>query len=85
MLSSLSKLHINSVLPSYTLLIVISTITTFDKKKFIHIILQNTLPIRMIIVAQPLDERIIEQSSQHQELPFLREVSCYGYTIVKQE
>ncbi|CAO3688025.1 unnamed protein product [Rhizopus stolonifer] len=65
-------------------LIVINTITTFEETKFNQIIQQstniferyNTLPICVIIVAQQLDEKIIEQSSQHQELPFLREIPC---------
>ncbi|KAG1458283.1 hypothetical protein G6F56_006433 [Rhizopus delemar] len=65
-------------------LIVINTITTFEETKFNQIIQQstniferyNTLPICVIIVAQQLDEKIIEQSSQHQELSFLREIPC---------
>ena len=64
--------------------IVINTIETFEEKKFNQIIQQctnifeqyNTLPICVIIVVQQLDENIIEQSSQHQELPFLREIPC---------
>lgn len=64
--------------------IVINTIETFDDTKFNQIIQQctnifemyNTLPICIIIVVQQLDKDIIEQSSQHQESPFLREIPC---------
>ncbi|KAI7868544.1 hypothetical protein BDF14DRAFT_1791409 [Spinellus fusiger] len=63
--------------------IVINTIETFEEKKFNQIIQQctnifeqyNTLPICVIIVVQQLDGKIIEQSSQHHDLP-LREITC---------
>lgn len=64
--------------------IVINTIETFEEKKFNQIIQQctnifeeyNTLPVCVIIVVQQLDEKIIEQSSQHHNLPLLREITC---------
>ncbi|KAG1373732.1 hypothetical protein G6F61_009931 [Rhizopus arrhizus] len=64
--------------------IVINTIETFEEKKFNQIIQQctnifeqyNTLPICVIIVVQQLDEKIIEQSSQHHDVPLLREITC---------
>ncbi|KAI8977683.1 hypothetical protein BDF20DRAFT_876306 [Mycotypha africana] len=64
--------------------IVINIIDTFEEKKFNQIIQQctnifeqyNTLPICVIIVVQQLDEKIIEQSSQHHDLPLLREIPC---------
>lgn len=64
--------------------IVINTIETFEEKKFNQIIQQyisiseqyNTLPICVIIVVQQLDEKIIEKSLQHHDLPLLREITC---------
>lgn len=77
-------LYIPRDLPNNLPPIVINTIETFEDTKFNQIIQQctnifelyNILPICVIIVAQQLDESNIEQSSLHQELPFLREIPC---------
>ncbi|KAI7871954.1 uncharacterized protein EV154DRAFT_570601 [Mucor mucedo] len=64
--------------------IVINIIETFEEKKFNQIIQPRTnifeqyktLPICVIIVVQQLDEKIIEQSLQHHDLPLFREITC---------